>query len=151
MSHLCDNSLTIYLSSTEPYAVSVTTTDDSLQSVNVTWSPLSSHNTQQQYTLSVASDNTELQTVQSLKPFYVFTAPEDAPPCEVYNFSVTATYVGATYTGAGCSVPSPVISKMLFSLPDITGLESSISFSLEKLSTGITLTTSFDVSSTTLS
>ena len=35
---------------------------------------------------------------------YHFTAPEGAPPCEVYNFSVTATYVGATYTGAGCSV-----------------------------------------------
>ena len=41
-------------------------------------------------------------------PCYTFTAPEGAPPCEVYNFSVTATYDidGATYTGASCSVSS---------------------------------------------
>ena len=41
-------------------------------------------------------------------PYYAFTAPEGAPPCEVYNFSVTATYDidGVTYTGAGCSVQS---------------------------------------------
>ena len=45
--------------------------------------------------------------------FYFFTAPEGAPPCEIYNFSVIATYVGATYTGAGCSVPSPVLSDSL--------------------------------------
>jgi hypothetical protein len=53
---------------------------------------------------------------------YHFTTPEGAPPCEVYNFSVTATYVGATYTGAGCSVPSPVISTMLPSPPSIDQL-----------------------------
>ena len=34
---------------------------------------------------------------------YSFTPPEDAPTCEVYNFSVTAAYVGAIYTGASCS------------------------------------------------
>jgi hypothetical protein len=44
---------------------------------------------------------------------YHFTAPEGAPPCEVYNFSVTATYVGATYTGAGCSLPLETL--MLYS------------------------------------
>ena len=42
----------------------------------------------------------------------MFTAPEGAPPCEVYNFSVTATYAGATCT-------SPVLNIMIPSLPDI--------------------------------
>ena len=37
---------------------------------------------------------------------YHFTAYEGGlwPPCEVYNFSVTAAYVGAIYSGDGCSV-----------------------------------------------
>ena len=39
--------------------------------------------------------------------YYIFTGPEHTlPPCEVYNFSIIATYVGVTYTGAGCSIPS---------------------------------------------
>ena len=65
---------------------------------------------------------------------YHFTAPEGAPPCEIYNFSVTATYIGATNTayGAGCSVSSPVLSTMLPSLPNISQLESSIRYSLRK-------------------
>ncbi len=62
----------------------------------------------------------------------MFTAPEGAPPCEVYNFSVTATYVGATYTGAGCSATSPVVSSMFPSLPDQRILELSVNYSLEK-------------------
>ena len=69
----------------------------------------------------------ELQTSS-----FPFTAPPNAPPCEVYNFSVTATPVGATYTGDGCSVPSPVLSRMLPSLPDIMQLESAINCSLER-------------------
>ena len=78
--------------------------------------------------------------------YYHFTAPEGAPPCEVYNFSVTATYVGATYTGAGCSVPSPVLSTMLPSLPSIDRLESSLNFVLSKKSGGLSLHVSFKVS-----
>ena len=82
--------------------------------------------------------------------FFEYYAPEDAPPCEVYNFSVTATYVGATYTGAGCSVPSPVLSTMLPSLPDIDSMQSSVMYSLEKQSSGrITLIVSFKVSCST--
>ena len=68
---------------------------------------------------------------------YHFTAHEGAPPCEIYNFSVTVTYVGATYTGAGCSVPSPVLSRMLPSLPSINYFSDSISYHLVKLSWGI--------------
>ena len=77
---------------------------------------------------------------------YHFTVPEGAPPCEVYNFSITAFYVGATYTGAGCSVPSPVISTMLPSLPDVKKLSNSISYHLIKLSQGLTFSVYFEVS-----
>ena len=68
---------------------------------------------------------------------YYFTAPEGASHCQVYNFSVITTYivdVGATYTGAGCSVPSPVLSVTLPSLPSISLLESSLNFVLSKKS-----------------
>ena len=66
--------------------------------------------------------------------FYEFSAPDNAPSCEVYNFSVTATPVaiGANYTGDGCSVLGPVLSRMLPSLPDIQALNSSVNFSLTK-------------------
>ena len=100
------------------------------------------------YKLFVTSDNTEERTFQIDEHYSVFTAPEDAPPCEVYNFSVTATYVGATYTGAGCSVPSPVLSTMLPSLPDIEQLEGSLKYTLKKRSTSsIVLFVSYKVCS----
>ena len=65
----------------------------------------------------------------------VFTAPEGAPPCGVYNFSVTATYdlPGAIYyTGTGCGVPSPLLSMMLPSLPDKKRLELAVKHLLKK-------------------
>ena len=76
---------------------------------------------------------------------FVFSAPEGAPVCEVYNFSVTATYVGATYTGAGCSEPSPVISRMLPSLPNISRMEASIQHTLIKQNGRLMLKTYFEV------
>ncbi len=79
---------------------------------------------------------------------YHFTAPEGVPPCEVYNFSVTATYVGATYTGAGCGVSSPVISTTLPSPPSIDQLESSLNLVLNKTSGGLSLHVSFEVLTT---
>ena len=97
------------------------------------------------YSLTVTSTNTQHQFFQTQESHYIFTAPEDAPPCEVYNFSVTATYVGATYTGDGCSVPSQVLSRMLPSLPDISRPESSQNFSLQKQSGGVTLSVYFQV------
>ena len=98
-------------------------------SVNISWSPRSSS-----ANLTVTSDNTESRTVQINRAYYVFKAPTNAPPCEVYNFSVTATPVGATYTGDGCSVPSPVLSRMLPSLPDTERLESYTNYSLTRVS-----------------
>ena len=74
----------------------------------------------------------------------VFTAPEGAPPCEVYNFSITAINdtVGITYAGAGCS---QVLSTMIPSPPNISRLEASLSYSLEKRLGKVFLNVSFQV------
>ena len=104
--------------------------DSQLEMVIISWTPLQYH-WDGNYSLTVTSSNNDTQFYQLQEvSTFMFTAPEDAPPCEVYNFSVTATYVGATYTGAGCSVPSPVLSTMLPSLPDIKKIESSLSYAV---------------------
>ena len=103
-----------------------------------------------QYKFSLTISHGSNQTVVQLnESFYAFTAPKGAPACEVYNFSVTATYVGATYTGAGCSEHSSVFSTILpGSLPDIDKLDSSVAYSLVKelfSSEGVTLQISYMV------
>ena len=100
----------------------------------------------QDFYLSVNYDSSR-KIIHKTEPHHRFTAPEGAPPCEVYNFSVTATYVGATYTGAGCSVPrlSPIMSTMLPSLPDIEKLNSSLIYSLALNSGNFTLNITFEV------
>ena len=100
--------------------------DVDLQLINISWSQL---HLNKSYTLTVTSLNTQPQLHESLGPYFLFTAPEGAPPCEVYNFSVAATYVGTTYTGPGCHV---VLSRMLPSLPNKEGLESSFNYSIER-------------------
>ena len=149
--------LTIFTLDSEPILIKIDQIRDiTVRSVNLTWS---SPEAQEQigqlsiklnYSLKVISksDATPLQLFQVQEPFLVYTAhdPEDPPPCEIYNFSVTATYIGAMYTGAGCSVPSPVISRMLPSLPDISRLESTLKYSASADSQGVTLTVSFMVS-----
>ena len=114
-------------------------------SIDISWTSETSPSVGQKYTLMVSSDNTQPQTFQSSVAYFHFTAPDNAPPCEVYNFTVTATPVGATYIGNGCSAPSPVLSRMLPSLPDISVLDSSLNYSLSKGSTGITLDVSYQV------
>ena len=96
--------------------------------------------------MTINDSNKLKMSTQYSEPYFLFTAPKDAPPCEVYNFSVTATYVGATYTGAGCSVPSPVLSTMLPSLPDITPVESSIQYDLIKQDIKLIINVTFEVS-----
>ena len=111
--------------------------DIDIQTVNISWSPLrlplslmiQDINLVKTYILTVTTMASNTQILQLYQSFYVFTAPEGAPPCEVYNFSVTAAYIGATYTANGCS---PALSKMLPSLPDINRLESSLEYVLEK-------------------
>ena len=126
--------------------------DIDIQTVNVSWSPASpppslmAEDINQTYTLTVTSSSTALQWMLQ-QPYYVFTAPDGASHCEVYNFSVITTYdvVGATYTVAGCRVPSPVLSRMLPSLPDISRVESSICYFLEKTLGRISLNVTFSV------
>ena len=121
---------------------------ESLQSVNVTWSSLPSlvdPQPNQTYTLSVKSPSLGETKIKINVPHYLFTAPEGAPACEVYRFSVSAAFVGATYTGDGCSAYSPVISKVLPSLPDVDVLNSSLTYSLIKQAGDVTLNASFEV------
>jgi hypothetical protein len=94
------------------------------------------------FSLTVSNRSTSNDIPGLIEPYYDFFAPEGAPPCEVYNFSVTATYVGDIYTGAGCRVPSPVLTRILPSLPDISQLESSLD---SVLSTGFVVEVSFEV------
>ena len=82
------------------------------------------------YKLSVKSNDIQPQIFETNKSYQSYTRPSNTSPCEVYNFSVTATPVGATYTGDGCSVPSPVLSRMLPSLPS---MESSINYTLKTI------------------
>ena len=122
-----------------------------VNAIDISWSENStstSQTVQQTFflTISHGSNQTVIQLNES---FFAFTAPEDAPACEVYNFSVTATYVGATYNGASCSEPSPVFSTMLPGpLPDVDKLESSFAHSIMKRtssSEGVTLLISYTV------
>ena len=125
--------------------------DVDIQSINVSWSFSDTISSQMDenliYTLSSLTSGAILQLSDT---YHVFTAPDSAPPCEVYNFSVIATPVGATYIGDGCSVPSPVLSRMLPSLPDIDKLESSLNYSIMKVAneadTVTVLTATFIVS-----
>ena len=129
--------------------------DVDLQTVEISWSPLRlslplTQHPNQTYTLSVISSNTQPHIVQINERSYVFTSPEGAPPCEVYNISVLTTYheiAGTTYTGDGCNVATPVFQRMLPSRPNISNLESYLSFILKKNATGqVTLKVSFPVS-----
>ena len=115
----------------EFYYLNLSARDIQSQSVNISWF-FHISSIFDAYNLTVIGSNTQRLQYVIDEPYYLFTAPEDAPPCEVYNFSVTATYGGATYTGAGCSVPSPVLSRMLPSLPDATRFKSSLNYTLEK-------------------
>ena len=100
------------------------------------------------FSLGVSSGSSIQETlILHNESTYHFTANEGAPPCEVYNFSVIAIiYVGATYTGACCSVPSPVLSTMLPSLPNLERLEFSLMYSLVHQSEQFVLDISFEAS-----
>ena len=114
--------------------------DNTEQSINVSW--VDPNESNRLYLLTVVNSVNQQWTFATREPYLHFTSPEGAPPCEVYNFSVTATYVGATYTGADCSVPSPVLSTMLPSLPLIGNVQSS---SIEKQAGEAVLTVYFQV------
>ena len=119
----------------------------------ISWSPLptlveymQAAMIHQTFNLTISSSfcDSWCKSVQLSKPYLEFTAPDGAPICEFYNFSVTATYVGAIYTGDGCSVPSS-IHKMLPSLPDIKPLQSSLKYTLMLQDRVVTLKVFFKV------
>ena len=121
-----------------------------VHTINISWSQVppvaAASNVMQTFSLTI-SHGSHTKTISLNERYYHFTAPEGAPPCEVYNFSVTAMYVGATYTGAGCSIPSSEFSRILPSPPDISGLEFSLNYSLTKQPNGrVTLRVDFLVS-----
>ena len=107
---------------------------EKVNSINLTWSdqelvpvPLVADIMMRVFKLTIShGPSSEIISVSDSS--YCYTAPKG----EVYNFSVTATYVGAMYTGTGCNKPSPVLSRMLPSLPSINRMESSINCSLKK-------------------
>ena len=120
--------------------------DIGVQAITISWTPVTTLNVTQVYSLTVNyGSHTNVTTLKEFS--YNFTAPEGAHPCEIYNFSVIATYeiVGTTYTGAGCSMNSPVLSRMLPSLPNIKGLNSSLTYSLVMTAGKFKLNVSFEV------
>ena len=117
--------------------------------VNLSWSGESQSliDAPLRFSLRICSNGSSSHEISlDNKFYYCFTAPEGAPPCELYNFSITATYVGATYTATDCSVLSPVFSSKLPSLPNISRLDSSLDYVLTKQATGFTFYISFEVS-----
>lgn len=117
------------------------------QSLNISLTDLDP-NKLQIINLTVVNTINQQWMFQLQHPYHIFIAPENASPCEIYTFKVSYTYVGATYTGDGCSVQSPVLSTMLPSLPQISRMQSSQNYSLEKLTGELILTVYFQVSFT---
>ena len=68
-------------------------------SSNISWQW--SYDTSQTYLLTI-SYGTHMQQIPLNVSNYIFTAPEDTLPCQVYNFSIIATHNGATFTGDDC-------------------------------------------------
>ena len=93
-----------YFSESTELGLNISTVNMSTVTVIVLWDKISS-STVPSYKVMIRG---ALHSYKLSDPYYAFTAPEGAPPCEVYNFFVTATYDidGVTYTGAGCSVQS---------------------------------------------
>ena len=129
----------------------VEVSDTGVQTVNVSWSPLppvaAASNMTQVFSLTVNNGSyTEIIGNLSSETYYEFTAPDDAPPCETYNFSITAASYGtnATYSGAGCLFIGTYLNKMLPSLPDAGQLNTSLQYTLVKQSI-FTVNVSFEV------
>ena len=107
-------------------------------------STVTNSNVAQNFSLTIKYGSNKI-IINTIDDHYRFTAPEGALPCEVYNFSVTAAYVGGTYSGPDCGAKSEVIGRMLPSLPDIQQLEASLNYSLLKNDSNIKLLVSFMV------
>ena len=119
--------------------------DMGLNSVGITWSR-AAVDVGQTFILNISHRSELITSVSLNESYYYFSAPEGSPPCGIYNFSVTATYTGARYIGAGCGVSSRMLSRMLPSLPNIEGLERSLKHSVAiELSQDVILNVLFEV------
>ena len=57
------------------------------------------------YNLTISHGSiSDSQLISLNESTYHFTVPEGVPPCEVYNFSVTLTYVNKVDVTTGCSI-----------------------------------------------
>ena len=93
----------------------ISSSDLNEMSINISWTEVSVLN--KSYTVMISGDHGSTLELTSDEPYFTFSIVKNAPPCEVYNFSVTAT---------------PVLSRMLPSLPDVTSLESlSLNYTLK--------------------
>ena len=126
----------------------VEVSDTGVQTVNVSWrlSPSIAAAASVILVFSLTVNYGSHVKVATLnEPYYNFSAPKGASSCEVYNFTVTATYVGATYTGTDCPFIGTSLNRMLPSLPDTWRLNSSLQYTLAKGSGGLNLNISFEV------
>ena len=96
----------------------------SLNSLNISWSLQLTLALSPTYTL-VVNSSTVNQSWKLNRTHTVFTSPTAAPPCEIYNFSVTASYdkIGTTYSGAECCVPTSLYDRMVPSAPRFNNIE----------------------------
>ena len=97
-------SIIICYSHTEPLLLELEAADaQNVSSISIKWDQsqfVEDFGVDEVYELSVTSKNSDEEFILNTNSF-MFIAPPNAPPCEVYNFSVTTTPVGATYTGDG--------------------------------------------------
>ena len=132
---------------TEP---SLTVTDISVQRVNASWSPLpSAFNTTEKFTLTIIScNNHEIQELLLRnRTYYEFSSNEDKSSCTNFTFSLSSNLSSPIHNG-NCVSQSNTVQRPLPSLPNITSLESSLSYSLSKQpgQGGVVLNVSFLVS-----
>ena len=135
----------------EPTPLDFSISELGISAINVSWTSsgqlsAAASVAELNYSLTISYGSTSHLLLLN-ESHHIFKAPPGSPPCQIYNFSVTATPNGDNYTGDGCSVPS-LIQTMLPSLPDITTLASSLTHSLTKRDTNVSLTVTFQVSET---
>ena len=144
--HAMNDNANCYFIGPTPFKLTVE--DMNTYSINISWSQQSFvfPTLSSQFNLMV-SHGSQTDVISTNDTSYLFFPPRNASPCEVYNFSVMHTHIGATYTGSGCGEPGPVLSTMLPTLPNINNLESSIQYSLkQEPNEGIAMRVTFTVS-----
>ena len=104
-----------------PTPLELKTSEVEISAINVSWTSsgqlsAAASVAELNYSLTISYGSTSHLLLLN-ESHHIFKAPPGSPPCQIYNFFnffVTGTPVGATYTGDGCSVPSPVLSRMLY-------------------------------------